>query len=408
MECNGFDSSKFRYFRLKKEDKEYKEYSTSFIVFPYLKENMVFKMSDDSLYENIFSNTFYRCIQKHLENFEVKRLSNENLFDVIEFLTIQDDLVIDADYQTEFSYETGCFCVIDSWLKEKMNDKDLYKLTRFSDPKSLAERNAEVFSYVDDDERLPDDIIKSKALALMKNTDLANSSNAEIYKFKTNTPIHFNLHKGEVLKLSNPVIALALIDQDYLKLLANSEEILGEEKEKYFLSDFKDFIPGTKRKYYKLKDRIRIKDIYDISDPFRFRSFKCNFKNDLVGGYCKVGFCKHNSENFRDDGTIAYFYVDYRAGISDSVVENELLKIADCLSQEDAIIRKNMDVQAIERYNLEQRALEYVKNHKAKYNKGANRLLTPVQFLEQEEEKEKQGLGIRLVKSLNKRINDIK
>ena len=94
MECNGFDSSKFRYFRLKKEEDKY---STSFIVFPYLKEDIVFKMSEESLYENIFSRTFYRCIQRHLENFEVKRLSNEKLFDIIEFLTTQDNLVIDAD-----------------------------------------------------------------------------------------------------------------------------------------------------------------------------------------------------------------------------------------------------------------------------------------------------------------------
>lgn len=57
MECNGFDSSEFRYFRLKKEEDKY---STAFIAFPYLKENMVFKMSEECLYDNIFSSTFYR------------------------------------------------------------------------------------------------------------------------------------------------------------------------------------------------------------------------------------------------------------------------------------------------------------------------------------------------------------
>lgn len=120
-----------------------------------------------------------------------------------------------------------------------------------------------------------------------------------------------------------------------------------------------------------------------------------------------MDLCRHNNNNYRSDGTIEYFYVDYGVGPSDSVAENELLKIADCLSQEDAISRYNMDIEATERYKLEQRALEYVKNHKAKYYKGTNRLLTPVEFLQQEEAKERQGLGIRLVKSLNKRINDI-
>lgn len=404
MECNGYDSSKFRYFRLKKEENKY---STSFIVFPYLKEDMVFKMSEESLYGNIFSRTFYRCIQRHLENFEVKRLSNEKTFDVIEFLTMQDNLVIDADYQTEFSYETGSFCIVDSWLKEKMNDNDLYEKTWFSAPKSLAERNAEVFNWVDDDERLSNDIIKSYALALWNDPVSSNSDEAEIYKFKTNTPIHFNLHKGEVLSLSNPVIALALIDQDYLKLLANSEEILGEEKETYFLADFKDFIPGTLCKYYKLKDNIRTKEIYDIRDPFRFQDFGCGYKNHLVGGYCSVGFCEHNNDNYRNDGTIEYFYVDYRAGISDCVVENELLKIADCIPQEQAVLRYNMDIAAEKRHKLELQALEYVKKHKSKYYKGTNRLLTPVEFMQQEEDKERNGLSIRLVKSLKKRISDI-
>ncbi len=404
MECNGFDSSKFRYFRLKKEEDKY---STSFIVFPYLKEDMVFKMSEESLYENIFSRTFYRCIQRHLENFEVKRLSNEKLFDIIEFLTMQDNLVIDADYQTEFSYETGSFCILDSWLKERMNDNGLYEKTLFSDPKSLAQRNAEVFNWVGDEERLSNDIIKSYAITLRNDLVSSNSNEVEIYKFKTDTPIYFNLHKGEILSLTNPVIALALIDQDYLKLLANSEEILGEEKETYFQTDFKDFIPGTFRKYYKLKDNIRTNYINDIRDPFRFQNLGCGFKNSLVGGYCSVGFCKYNHDNYRNDGTIEYFYIDYRASVSDSVVANELLKIADCLPQEEAIIRYNMDIEAKKRHQLEMQALEYVKTHKAKYYKGTNRLLSPVEFMLQEEAKERKGLGIRLVRSLNKRINDI-
>jgi len=404
MECNGFDSSQFRYFKLiNKTD----EYSTCFSVLPYLKENMIFKISEESLYGNVFSGTFYRTIEKHLENFEVKKLPNEEIFDVIKFLTLQDDLIIDADYQTKFSFGTYSFCIVDSWLKAKMNDGDLYEGTWFSDPKSLATRNAEVFSWVEESEKLSNDIIKSQALTLLNNSVLSNSGEVEIYKFKTDTPIHLNLRKGEVLKLTNPVIALALIDQDYLKLLANSEEIIGEEKEKCFLEEFKDFVPGTLRKYYKLKDKIKTKDIYDISSQYRLNDFGCGYSTYFAGWCGSINFCKYNTHNYREDGTIQYFYVDYHASISDSVVAKEILKIADCLSQEEAILRNNMDVEATERYKLEQRALEFVKNHKAKYYKGTNRLLTPVEFMQQEEDKERKGLGIRLVKTLNKRINDI-
>lgn len=404
MISNDFDSSKFRYFRLLKETDDY---SSSFLVFPDLKKNMIFKISEDELYKNIFSDTFYRMIEKHLETFDVKRLSNEERFDVIKFLTLQDDLIIDADYQTKFYFETGSFCIVDAWLKNKMNDEGLYNKTWFSDPKSLAQRNAEVFNMVDDEEKISNEIIKSQSLTLWSNPSLIKLKEIEIFKFKVNTPIHFNLKRGEVLNLANPVIALALINQDYLKLLANSGEIMGIEKDNHFCEDFKDFIPGTLRKYYKVKDDIKIKDFLDITGEFRFNNFRCGYNAFLVSGYGRADFCKYNKENYRNDGTIGYFYVDYRAGISDSVVENEILKIAVCLSQEDAILRYNMDIEAKKRYELELQALEYVKNHKSKYYKGTNRLLTPVEFMQQEEAKERKGLGMRLVRGLNKRIDDM-
>ncbi|MBO5095984.1 MAG: hypothetical protein J6B98_03840 [Bacilli bacterium] len=404
MECNGYNSSKFRYFKLI-NDKE--NYSSCFLSFPHLKRDMIFKIPEDSLYVNIFSRTFKSNIKNHINKIDIKRISNDESFDVIKFLTLQDPLIIIDDYQTEFSFEQGFFCIIDPWLKEKMKDTSLYQRTWFSDPKSLAQRNIEIFNLVDDDERLSKETIKSKALALWNNNGLANSSEVEFYKFKTNTPIHFNLKKGEVLNLSNPVIALALIDQDYLKLLANSEEILGVEKENYFIEEFKDFVPGTLRKYYKLKDNIKINEIYDINSEFRLNNFDCGYSSFLAGGYGRINFYQYNDANYNDDGTIAYFYVDYGASVSDSIVENEILKIADCLPQDEAIIRYNMDIEAKKRRKLELEALEYVKNHKAKYYKGTNRLLTPVEFMLQEEAKERKSLGMRLVRTLNKRINDI-
>ena len=404
MEFNGFDSSKFRYFKLIREGNDY---SLTSCVFPHLKENMIFKISEESLYASIFSENFYRKIEKHLEEFKVKRFSNEKEFNVTEFLSLQDKLIINEDYQTKFTYDTGHFCIIDPWFKSKMKDDDLYIGTWFSDPKSLKQRNQEVFNMIMEEEKILSEKVYQLAMNLCDNKQLTIENETEFYKFKVDTPIYFNFKKGEILDLTNPAIALALINQNLLKLFVCSEEIIGEEKENAFVKDVKDFVPGTLYKYYKVKDNITIEKINDLCRTFINNTFNCSYCSDLVGRYGRVDFCEYNNANYRDDGTIEYFYVEYHAGISDSIIENEILKIADCLPQEEAIIRYNMDIEAKKRRKLELEALEYVKNHKAKYYKGTNRLLTPVEFMLQEEAKERKSLGMRLVRTLNKRINDI-
>ena len=52
-------------------------------------------------------------------------------------------------------------------------------------------------------------------------------------------------------------------------------------------------------------------------------------------------------------------------------------------------------------------AKEYVKKHKARYKKGANRNMTPVEFMEQEQVRERNSLEYRLVKCLEHRLNQL-
>ena len=123
--------------------------------------------------------------------------------------------------------------------------------------------------------------------------------------------------------------------------------------------------------------------------------------------YSEKKICKHNPLNFNEDGSVKYFYIEYRDSLLNIAAEEELAKIATPLSREEAIEKYKEDIIAEEKYRLEQEAQEYVRTHKARYNKGSNRLLTPIEFMEREQQRERNELGMRLVKTLRKRMTDL-
>jgi len=89
--------------------------------------------------------------------------------------------------------------------------------------------------------------------------------------------VYINFKEGEVLDFTNPAVMMLFYDMDWLKILANSELIIGEEKEQLFNGDFSNAIwaqDESKSKiygvdsmhdldefhYFILNDDIKIKD----------------------------------------------------------------------------------------------------------------------------------------------------
>lgn len=401
MICNGYHSSNYLYFKVTNEF----EVNSCFSVFSYFEPGKIYKIPKNVLSSLIFSECFFSCFQKSLDDFEINLTNLKEPFNIISLIESIPVLKVNRNCNTNFYFESKEYCVIDSWLKEKMNSQEMY-ISGIFNRKTIQERNQEVFSYVTEEERIPIDFIE-KQLISENNTLPAERKHLSIYKFITGTPIHFWIYKGEELDLKNPTIALALLNQNFLKFLGSSIEILGAEKEKKFIDDFKDYIPNSKRKYYKLKSDVKVTNIYKLKDECCLDRYNHNYKSLIVAGWGQVGMYKSNPLNYDADGFIKYFYVDYTDSIADSAVEYEILKIADCLSQEEAIKKYEEDLKAQAIYKKKQEALEYVKLHKNRYKKGANRTMTPVEFMEKEQARERKDLGMRLVRSLQKRKADL-
>lgn len=89
--------------------------------------------------------------------------------------------------------------------------------------------------------------------------------------------------------------------------------------------------------------------------------------------------------------------------------EKEVLKIADRISQEEALERYNDDTKHIDLANNEREALEYISSHKKAYcvAKRKNPSLTCIDFFNIEQGKQRKNCGYRLIKALKQRARSI-
>ena len=119
-----------------------------------------------------------------------------------------------------------------------------------------------------------------------------------------------------------------------------------------------------------------------------------------------IVFLLVNRDNFKEDGSIKYFYVTYDDDFSDRIAEREILKIAVRVPYKEALKRYKMDLECIKEKRIFDEAEEFVKRHKASYNKfiRKNKDVTPVDFLL----RERSMLEKRLVKTLKTRVDTIK
>ena len=214
-----------------------------------------------------------------------------------------------------------------------------------------------------------------------------------MYKFNRGISFTLPFKAGEKWNLTENIgLLFLMINQDFVKLTYECDEILGKEKEEIFYEQYKDNVPNTTTRYYKLKDDIKVKTSFELYNMFDDNNF---------------AICKYNKNNYDKDGNIRYFYVNFYDGNSDIYCENNFLKYAIRLNQDDAIEKDNEDRNAEIQYERELEALEYVKKHISKYKKGTNRNMTPLEFMESEQRKEREYLGKRLIKTLYKRMEEL-
>lgn len=372
-----------------------------------LKEGDIIKFSNYFFERGIFNSNFDKRVRNWIEPWNITNLENDEPFDFMKYIYAQKSMVFTKDTTLTLIFEANDICYINEWLKEKLYN-DASHVGWYNGTTNIKAHNEYELAQLYDHEKgvfvsktklIEGNIIEKLSFPIPYGaTDTFNIFKSTGQTVRLAVPVK----KGEEWHLSNPAVALALFEQDFIRLLASSEEILGKEKEEIILNETKDYIPNTAIKYYKVKDGIKItkKDMFnDLSGT--------NFNSYLVKNYSSIIICEVNQNNYNEDGTIKYFSVKFHNGIRDNKIEKELEKIATCLSSEEAKEKLNEDLEAQNQFDKEQEAIEFVKKNMNKYKKGTNRLLSPIEFMEQEQRKEREQLGKRLIKTLYKRMEDL-
>lgn len=395
MECNGFDSNDYLYFRLKEKF----ETSGSWTSYELVELKKVYRFLKKDLIFYLFNLEFHNIYSEKFEKFDF--IFQDNVpFDILQIIKMQKPLRVKYDTKMKLFFSYKEYCLINKWLKNKMDCEDLY-IKSSLDSKTIKQKNDYVFSYVTQEEEKTLDYLNN--LLTSSYSNIPTEPDTKMYKFKTNTPIYITLKKGELLHLNNPAIALAFLNQNFLMFLGHSEEISEQEKEKLFLEEHKDYIPGTRKKYYRVRDNVKIVNPNELERIEMGQTFEKSFCVSMLE-YSKLQFYRHNPLNFNEDGSIKYFCVDYDSSFLHLEAEKEIAKFAIQLSRDEAIKKYEDDLIAEANYEKEQKALQYVKEHRARYKKGTNRNLTPVEFMESELNIARTELGMRLVKTLRKRM----
>ena len=320
-------------------------------------------------------------------------------FDLSRFIKMQDKITFNSDSYIQLSFQAGDHIIISDFLDSKLFSEKVVWQKLISGPnETFSEINTNKLknygTLMQPDER--NEFLNSiiEPYNFMKTNQEKEA--LKIYKFNSSCTLYVPVEKTEVWDLLNLEMALCLLNQSFVNKISKLQEVFEKEKDELFIAEYKDNIPNTEIRYYKIKDSICVKDLseFEFSCPFWLIDY--------------INVCKYNPNNFREDGAIQYIYAEYGDN-NDIWIEKEVLKIADRISQEEALERYNDDTKHIDLANNEREALEYISLHKKAYcvAKRKNPSLTCVDFFNMEQEKQRRNCGYRLIKALKQRARSI-
>lgn len=389
MQCNGFNSDDYRYFYLE-QSKDW----AGFTNWSYgkLQENGIIKISKEDLKNRLFSDNYWNQIRPNIYEHEVVEYPSDQPFDLFEYISMQKAITFKWDEILTFHFDTGEYAIINQWLTQKMSSHT--PLSRIFPEETIADKNKHVLNMVYEEER-----IKVKCLEDKARKELSLEIQPQAFKFKESTPFYLECHPGESWPLTDTSIFLSVFNQNFIRLLANSREILGKEKEEVFLREYQDNIPNTTRRYYQVKKRIHIDKVFRLMDEYSLENFGVGFDSLIVrANVVRVDTCSFNRNNFWEDGSVKYFYVEYKDNFNDRIAEKEIEKVAIRLPYEKAMqIEKENHIILKEKEDSQANAI-YINKHKKQYEKFCKR--NPQGTYEDFIQKERKELTLRLVKSL--------
>lgn len=384
MECNGLNSNNYRYFR-------------------NLETGKIIKYSNEYLGLQAFSSNFKNLVWEYVPGYQIKPYPQDRSFNLIEFLKMQDPIVFAHDGDIYIRLGEDDLLIMDEWLKHKLLSDDFFSIFR-----SYREYNSDIIANITSEEIIPiNGFLEGETTLITKNSEIIAIEHIKnIFKFRNAIKFCIPFKKGEVWDFSNIALLLTFLNQEFVRVIYQSEEVVGSEKEQIFESEYKDNIPGTTIRYYKVQDGIKVYNRRELIKKCMSPENKYFILLDNVYG-ANLKFCSQNPNNYNVDGSYKYFAVEYSDNESDIPIEEGFLRVGERIVQEEAVRCYKEDLIAYRKYLKEMEAKEYVKKHKARYKKGANRNMTPVEFMEQEQARERITLEYRLVKCLEHRLNQL-
>ncbi len=426
MILHDINSEDYLYLRLLEKSEDYP------FDYTYLEPRTILRFQVEHLRKWIWK----RSVFEHLDCFHFEK--RENVFPYAYLpASLYKRAVVVKDFNLQISMDSKDILLIDEWLWKGLNSSERPMLTPANQlsflfgtesSKSPLERNyyhlAHTRLYHYDGEEVVGNSIfemdtsrktlpESTLLSLPSPISLEESRQSKLidcYQFGNECVIVVPLKKGEVIDLRSPVINLLFLNQNYLRLLLNTERVSEQEQLECFKRDFEGFLPTINRRYFKLHDYLKVHSLkeftnLDVWNEIRKRS--SSFQNIFY------------SDDWRRDQTSldSEGYVRYVWCKDEPIVEHELSKIATRVSFEEAefLYNKEQEVKRMkeEESHLQRRAKEYFKKNKARYYKlqKSNPDLSYIDFMMMDSYK-KRGAKIenvkRLLLVLNHRIENLK
>ncbi len=232
------------------------------------------------------------------------------------------------------------------------------------------------------------------------------------YQFGSNAPLYLQLYAGEELDFNSAITNITFLRQDMLRFLLELTPLTEEEKMPYFFNDFVSWIPEAGRRYFKIRDEIKMKDMRDIVRPevwHTIQSIAPDFNNLFYSDNYRYS---HEDDFDRDsEGYIRYIWCK-----GEPIHELEFSKIAERVDAEEGRIHYLHEIETRKKKEelreLRRNAEKYIKNHQRRYYeaKRFNLDITEIEFYESElrrEEETKKILVRKLTRTLNNRIDDL-
>lgn len=383
MIINGFNSEDYRYFRNKETGE-------------------ITKFFCDSLEKYLFSDNYNLRLREHTKAYTIKPYPKDKAFNLLEFICMQDPIVFQYDDYLSANFDTKDFLLITEWLKNKMASK---KITNPFWGQTIQETNQEMFQKLYEGERIgyENNLIATKEECEVQTIHNTLNAIQELFQFKG--PIagfKIPFFKDEVWHLVNPAVSLLLLNQKFIRDMYASEEILGEEKEVLFYEEYKDNIPNTTIRYYDLKEDVSIAQVHELDNECSLEDFNHGYDSLILRKYGKLLFCKENICNYRNNLKVKTIAIQFPDSIYDRKIEKEVLKIANRVPLEEAVVNYQKDQEALKEKEKQEEIEELILKYPRKFHKSH---LKPEEFFNKEKTQAKLNL-VRVLKDIaNKKSN---